>query len=199
MEVSRTIEAEAAPVLYGRNVWRITTHAPVLYTPTLSEPKWRTLWENRGELIKHIVLVFDQRDIDAAEYVLFMRFLHDIKLPITQEDKLGLLHQKAYNIMIGRWHLKFKHTDDMPNLRSFEVNVDRLYCYVGCCREDILESLFHKLRCTSSVFSRTLAEPGQPEPSQSKLKLLISGIRGIEENKIARDATLFFTLLEKED
>ena len=183
-------------VLYGKNVWRITVHAPIIYTPLSDGPKGKNLWQRRGKLIKHILFVFDQRDIDAADYVLSTRFLHQIKAPHNRKHNNLIMHAQADDSMWESWRLKVRYSKDMPHLRSVELDVSGLFCYFGCCRSIVLEHLLQMLSHTHIL--GTLAEPGQPALSKSDSKILISGIRGSEESGIVRNAASPLIILEEE-
>ena len=192
LRVSKTIEAEALPVLYGRNVWRITIYAPLMDIPIPQGPRWNSLWDRRSELIKHVVLVLDQRDIDVDDYVLATRVNHAFKADWPSDHWKFSGHGEARDNMYCTWDLKFEHLEQLPNLRSIELDVGGLFCYFGCCRQDVLQVLVEELerRFTKVPRLPTLLKPGS--------EIVIRGIRGDNERRIMRYTNLPFPILEEE-
>lgn len=160
--------------------------------PTPDGPQWNNLWERRGTLIKHIHLVFDQRDIDVADYVLTTRQYHLFRVAYTSDPFNADMHDEARDNMGCGWDLKFKHVEKLPNLRSIELDVDNLFCYIGCCREDILGILLEELE------RRFTTEPRLPTLLKPDLKITVRGIRGNDERRIMRNADFPLTILEEE-
>ena len=142
LRVDKTIGAEAAEVFYRKNVWRVTAHVSYIRNPLrdrYNEASVRTLWHRRATLFKHIVLVLDQRDMCMDAYH-DATFIHDYrKTSYTVEQHREHLHAEAEQIMKESWRDKFGYICYMENLASMTLDVNRLFCHMGCCRKQILE------------------------------------------------------------
>ena len=64
--VSKLVQLEAVEYLYGWNTWRISSTAPTLFTLA---GYTENLWGLRAEYLKHVVTLFDSRDIDGKYFM----------------------------------------------------------------------------------------------------------------------------------
>ena len=139
--VNKTIEAEAAAILYGKNIWRVTANvtynSPLAYTS--AAPPSSQLWKRRGPLFRNVILVFDQRDVcsneiltDTLATIYYRRFQHP-------DERRNQMHDQIESNMKFNWSLKFGFVCNMTNLRSLTLDVKWAFCHMGCCRTEALQ------------------------------------------------------------
>ena len=138
--VNSTIREEAATILFGKNVWRLSSMSYVQDDRYL-------LWKTCASYFQHIVVRFDARDMDETK-------LLDIKMGKTareedsedaeDSDHFDLtgaveIHQEEVNLLrddfIARWHILQQMT-----LKSLSLDFSRLYCSHNCCGHEALQS-----------------------------------------------------------
>ena len=134
LAVNRTIESEAAGILYGKNVWRITSKSEFL-----SGSNDGTLWIRRAPLFRNVALDFDRRGLDGPEWYEVVRSYENEEIP--PDELIRILHNTAKDVMEEEWQSRLDLILEMLNLVSIVLNVDRLYCPTGCCRRVMLESV----------------------------------------------------------
>ena len=106
-----------------------------------------------------------------------------------------MLHRSAQRNMVRVWNTKFSHVQGMKNLASIKLDVERLFCYVGCCRTMVLRNLLHTFEekfCSGGydpVGPQHLRIPG--------LKVTIEGIKGDVEEEVVRDTEWPIQMVEQ--
>lgn len=106
------------------------------------------------------------------------------------------MHQKVRDNMEKGWDVKFSHACSMKNLASITLDVERLFCYLGCCRIDTLGNLlstFAMKFCMDDWF-----DSYYPRLSIPGLQVTVKGIRGEEEEKYVQAAELPIWIAERE-
>ena len=139
--VNSTVREEAATILFGKNVWRLSSVSYVQDDRYL-------LWKTFASYFQHIVVRFDARDLDETK-------LLDIGMRKTARkeeeshdgedsdhfDLTGnvVIHQEEVNLLkddfIARWHIL-----QQMALKSLSLDFSRLYCSHGCCGHEALQS-----------------------------------------------------------
>lgn len=140
--VSKLVEAEAVEVLYGKNVWRVTSEAPYLTNQPDCPDQW---WARRAQLFKHVVMVFDQRDVEHGGYRL--KVYHEQLIRVNSQqgsldertEAIETMDEIAKSNMEETWAMKLEQVRRMSNLISIKMDVERLYCWTGCCRRRTLQ------------------------------------------------------------
>ena len=139
--VNKTIEAEAAAIPYGKNVWRVSVNITYL-TPVLSPPipgPLSYLWKHRGNLFKNVIVVFDQRDAYSMEVItdtLITNFNQRLQTPEQRRNKM---HDQIKSNVRFYWGLKFDFVSHMTSIRSLTLDVKLAFCHMGCCRTEALQ------------------------------------------------------------
>ena len=139
--VSKLVGAEAAEVLYGNNTWRIASED-------------NDVWIGGAELFRHIVLVFDQRDIEPIRFQQQLTSEHRVfkvaseNSPALNERRQISLHDFVDSCMEETWLSKFEVLSEMSNLATVKIDVCRLFCWSGCCRGGVLNGLLETFRRT---------------------------------------------------
>lgn len=194
LQVCKTIEAEAAAVLYGQNVWRITSKVIYRVDPWYEELE-DSVWVRRAIIFKHVVLVFDQQDVDREELYESTTFFNRVHSDIEADghipghgDRLGFMHFRGEVITEDSWERKFNLAQEMKNLASIIFDFSRLFCSVGCCRRQPLLNLLGNLLDTFGG-AQKLVDTG--------LKVQMKGIREEEWNEVLREIKWSQTVVER--
>ena len=141
--VNRTIEAEAAAIFYGKNVWRVSVNKtcilPLPSHPAAGPPS--NLWQRRGSLFKNVILVFDQRDVCSDEVMsdTWLTHYNTGAQLMTPEQRRNAMHDEIESNVRFYWSLKFDSVYHMTNIRSLTLDVKRAFCHMGCCRTEALQ------------------------------------------------------------
>lgn len=129
LSVNEALRAHAAPILYGKNIWRISNDFNwdvFSYDRSKGALKgWQCSWW----LIRHVTISFDYRDYDPSSMLQISREALENECTSLEPAELAdWIHDrrkgKAYDWWYGRaaWILD-------PPLESLEVD-----CPSGCCR-----------------------------------------------------------------
>ena len=176
--VSKLVQLEAVEYLYSRNTWRISSTAPTLFTL----PGRENLWTLRAQYFKHVVTVFDLRDVNGedlhAQLCSSRRYLPEL----NPEKRMKDAHSMGEMFMNGSWYTKIDSLTNMPNLESLSVDVSRLACHVGCCREAKLWDLLELFVLSFG----SLVDQSLDERVKVGLELTISGLHGKAEEEILK-------------
>ena len=141
LAVNKVIRSETVEMLYARNVWRII-NPPSDYSK-YAEP----LWTRRPNLFRHITMVFDKNDLDESkDWNNHILVVEDIFRNVPDDEDATLhMHHEAEEFMECRWQYKIDLMRGMDNLVSAVLDVNRLYCPTGCCRQRPLFRLLDML------------------------------------------------------
>lgn len=141
--VSSTVREEAANILFGKNVWRLSSMSCVQDDRYL-------LWKTFASYFQHIVVKFDFQDMDETKLL----DINKRKTARNQEDsgdaeesdhfvlaKFLKTHQEEANLLkdafIARWQILRQ-----MKLKSLSLDFSRLHCSHGCCHYVTLQSCF---------------------------------------------------------
>ena len=91
-------------------------------------------------------------------------------------------HNIGANFMRESWYTKIDSPAIMPNLESLSVDVSRLACHVGCCREDRLRDLLEEFVLSFAEW----VDGSLDERVEVGLELTISGLHGKAEEEILK-------------
>ena len=148
LRVNKSIEAETAPILYGKNVWRVsvkvTYFTPPSYPPTAGPIS--SLWEHRGPLFRKVILVFDQRDVNFHEVMNDTLVTTYYSQFSTSEQRRNRMHLNIKSNVKFYWGVKFDFVYHMTNIRSLTLDVEHAFCHVGCCRTKALQWMLDMFR-----------------------------------------------------
>ena len=144
--VNSTIRDEAASVLFGKNVWRLSS------TSYVQDDRYR-LWETYAKYFRHVVTRFDAQDIDE----IWRLYISISEMDRVEEDPqdsdhfdqtgTANLHPERLDLLKDSFIAKRDILRQM-NLRSLSFDFSNLYCLQGCCRQETLQSC---LECLGSI------------------------------------------------
>lgn len=141
--VNKTIEVEAAEILFGNNVWRITTEKVIQFP---FHTYFNSLWARRANLFRKIAIVFDKNDFESKRWYEHVPHFRHQDEDGPSEAIISRMHLQAERAMMDSWYHRFDLVWEMPNLVSAVFNVDRLYCPTCCCRRRLLRVFLEILR-----------------------------------------------------
>lgn len=183
--VNSTIREEAAIILFGKNVWRLSI---VTY---VQKDRCR-LWQTYAQYFRHIVTRFDACYIDGAERL-------DIEMGGMARDEqdaedsdhfdaAGSLdtHKQDMDLLRDDFITKRIFLQQM-SLKSLTIDFSRLVCRIGCCRQKALESC---LECLGSngpwyMWER---ERARDVETQAETSVKVLGLKGKKERTLVCDA-----------
>lgn len=197
LQVNKAIEAEAAQVLYGKNVWGVTVRASDLqdYVSSNALLQKKTLWSQRGKFFRHIEICFNQGDMDAQWFSSSTSAIHAKRPACTPNQLVKKTHDLARILMEVAWLGKFAHVKDMEFLRTVSFDFDFLYCHAGCCRAGMVYlALGHLERLLlRPMMALTISRPW----SGAGMKIAVKGLKTDEEREEVRG--LGMTLVEEQE
>ena len=130
--VNSTIRDEAATILFGKNIWRLS------YAQNDKYP----LWETYAKYFRHVVTWFHYRDFDPALLLdLTMGEMHVLDAEDSDHfDQTGTdnEHGEQLTFLIDGFISK-KNILRQMNLRFLSFDFSNLYCSARCCRYKALQ------------------------------------------------------------
>lgn len=178
LRVNRSIGDEAAQMLYGKNVWRISYKE--------DDPSWPDLTGTRRKNIfrymRNAVLSFDSRDVDHESIIAISRARFTGQLDpdhahIAGESDAEYIHIVREVKQLGAWTWKRQVVDRME-LKSIVLDFSNCFCPSGCCR--LFSLLFDK-------YAFEDCHSYWPDgPCDKLIKIEISGLIDDEERELAR-------------
>ena len=193
LRVSKAVEAEAAPILYGQNVWRVPEYTTPLCIPSAKGHELRTLWNLRGKMIKHVEISFDRNDIDIewSIYYSVMQHEHHAVHMIPTD-----LYESARRNMEATWLSKLTHLKEIETLRTVVFDFDILYCPTRCCHAGmtglVLDGFcrLYPMGGDGIEHLRSLAKAG--------MKIMVKGLENYGEKELVRRLEIPMTIVEEQ-
>ena len=141
LALNKQIRAEALPILFSKNIWRITGEKIGLDNSGPSdEMAADTLWQRHGSHIKHVVLKYTFSEADAEAIKLDIRIGRrhpSLFLSVEMDDiDLGVLVDLRKSWMVMKEALSF-----CSNLKSLSVDFFDLWYPAGYFYTDIVLKL----------------------------------------------------------
>ena len=195
LQVNKTVEAEAAPVLYGENVWRVTVHAPHVHDPSSSNHESVSLWSRRAKLFRHIEIMFHQGDIDAEWFSSYTASRHLWRPAVTRDWLIRMMHEGAKNNMRNIWRDKLSHAKEMQSLRTVTFDVGSLYCHVGCCRAEMVSLALDGFHASS--FTDHGGMENLKSLAKAGTKFMVKGLKRSDEKEFVRGLGVSMTIVEE--
>ena len=172
--VNSTIRHEAASILFGKNVWRLSSR----FDEQDARYRW---WETYAKYFRHVVARFDACDHDSAELLdIDVEEMDGVVEDSDHFNPMGTsnVHQKQMNLLRDGFLVR-KHLLQQMNLKSLSLDFSALYCPIGCCRREALQSCLETLDWTRLWF-KLEKEWG----SDLETKLRIGGLKNGEEEAL---------------
>ncbi|KAI4211763.1 MAG: hypothetical protein L6R36_009499 [Xanthoria steineri] len=134
LQVNKEIREETCPILYGRNLWRVSG------TLGLWRHRVRTFARFDGVLryFKHVISSFDSRDLDHAyiDVRKQLRYHKYVSLDYeSTEERMLPLHELRKDDLRECWYMKmaFPFGADL-HLETVTIDIHNSWCAFGCCR-----------------------------------------------------------------
>lgn len=128
LEINKQIRDEAAIVLYGKNIWRVSHQSNVLVQPEI----WRKV-----SLFRHVVVSFDFRDLHSSHLLeISLAVLKSRRSMETEADEVSastIIHAKRRFDLQSPWMAKMRWVGAM-HLKSIVLDFSNALCPNGCCR-----------------------------------------------------------------
>ena len=172
--VNKSIGAEAAQVLFGKNVWRISSTTRL---PFLQRKPGLSVWGLYATLFRKVKITFDEMDDSREDDMKFPRALV-VNTPSSWAERPSPVSLQNNRMKQSR-AVKLEIIQQMPNLLSIEVDVSYLRCSRRHRRQKGLENALCQLY--DYLGSRSV-------------RVMIFGIRGTLEQDFVR--SLGFDRLE---
>ena len=146
LRVNSTIRNEAAIILFGKNVWQLSS-------ASYERNDRYSLWRTYAKYFRHIVTRFEARDVDETKLLdIEMREMARIEDDSEDSDHFDqagsiITHQEKVSLLRDEFTAKRDILQRM-NLKSLSLDFSSLSCPAGCCRREALQSC---LVCLGSV------------------------------------------------
>ena len=133
--VNSTIRDEAASILFGKNVWRISSKSYV------QEDK-AGLWETYAKYFRYVVTRFDACDVDEAQLLdISMEEIDRVEEDFGHFDQTGTAHTHLKQLSLLKDGVIAKRNIlHQMNLKSLSFDFWNTFCPIGCCRREALQS-----------------------------------------------------------
>ena len=176
--VNSKVREEAATVLFGKNVWRLSSMSYVQDDRYL-------LWKTFASYFQHIAVRFDSRDMDDTKLldIRMRKTARDEEVSEDAEDSDHFdltgsveIHQEEINLLkddfMARWIILRQ-----MKLKTLSLDFSRLFCSHGCCGHEALQSCF-----------AWLASFGPRYRLEQVDEIKVVGLKYEEENKLFWEA-----------
>lgn len=157
--VNKAIQDEAATILFGKNVWRLSGLA--LESRSMSD-----LWENYRKYFLHVTTSFDMRDITPPQLMYITNVVSKWRIEkgknieVSDSGDTGLsTHNCRIKAMRANWNVKRSFLEGMQ-LKSLVFDIRNLFCPSGCCRFSIIKQFCEHLG-TEGQWSRLWQKSGR--------------------------------------
>lgn len=133
LRVNKGIRAEAIEILYGKNTWRIGPSAPAIHRRLDSWYQSRQLWVYYNNLFRHVVVYFNQFDINPASAYTYARLKNKEPVETIPALRKDLFHNANQAFMAVTWAKKM-YVFLVPSSKrlSFCKNTDSRISSTGC-------------------------------------------------------------------
>lgn len=170
LAVSRQIRREAAEILYGRNIWRLTVQPLV----GIGQHVFRA----QPLMFRHVVVAFDMSPI-TPEFL--QQIIASARCRTANEKDIEhrrwLISIQVHDACNTRWRVlwqnQFLLTLSAMDLQTLECDIKSCYCVSGCCRLIGSRISWHNLTA---------------QGHNTSINVIIKGAERPEEEKAIRDA-----------
>lgn len=153
LALNKQIRDEALPVLFGKNIWRITANEVDLaedHASRLDNDMVDTLWHRYGSHIQKVDLKYTHTIYPPETLKDTIEYAHRVS-PGHRSDRAMNIHANARIDLEICWVAIGDAMSWCPNIKSLNTDIGDLYCPVGCCRTNIVRRLFHRPGYTAAV------------------------------------------------
>ena len=159
LSTNSVVGAEAAEVLYGMNLWRLSISDDCEFKPDV-------VWHKRSKLFRRIVSSFDFSDLDLDR----LRWIsEDWFVPSStdyRDDSRDLsniargwhVHEDRLMQLTMTWDWK-KEILEKVDLESLTFDLTNCFCPSGCCRTEVVERLLSEMGEQGTLVAARTATP----------------------------------------
>jgi len=173
LALNKQIRDEVLPILFGKNTWRITATEVDLAkedASRLESEEVDTLWNRNGLHIQKVDLKYTRTQCPSEAFENIIDYAHEVSPGDTLEDRSArteTIHEHVRMDLKSVWMAIAEALECCPNIKSLNIDIGALYCPVGCCRTNVVRSLF--------------TMPGYFALLNAKVEVFVSGIFDEEE------------------
>lgn len=136
--VSKGIQEEAANVLFGKNVWRLS------FVEHWEMGEEKDLWYSYIGHFRHISTHMSLTDAADLPWSIDRTRADGKSKGWNRTQMTNAIHEANLRCLANAFEWKQELLDQMP-LKSLIFNVENLLCPHGCCRKRVLRSLCRKM------------------------------------------------------
>lgn len=181
--VNATIRDEAASILFGKDVWRLSSRS---YAQDADE-KYR-LWETYAKYFRYVVTRFDARDIDEAHLLdISIGEMDRVEEDLDHFDQTGTpnVHEEQLGLLRDGFIWKRSILLRM-NLKSLSLDFFNLLCPSWCCRREALQSCLVFLGPIGPWY-RSERERDRDSETELRTDVKVFGLKNVEEVGLLRE------------
>jgi len=173
LALNKQIRDETLPILFGKNTWRITVNEVDLaedHASAIDNGKVDTLWRRYGSHIHKIDIEYTRTQHSSEGFEDIIGYAHEVAPGDTldaRRTRADTIHDHVRMDLKSAWVAIAEVLDCCPNIEHVHIDTSDLYCPIGCCRTNIVRSLF--------------TEPGYLAVVKAKVEVCVSGIFDEEE------------------
>ncbi|KAI4263544.1 MAG: hypothetical protein L6R42_001313 [Xanthoria sp. 1 TBL-2021] len=148
LRVSKLLNAEARPILYGRNTWLYNQNCVAIrqnHAAFARQPFWDHLNSSRlaHTPMGHVIMTFSFRDLNQEElrplYTTWARTQHLLRPGGNpQATAMKIAHSEHYRVLYNIWYWKAKRFVELVSRlhapKRLTLDFTECYCHGGCCR-----------------------------------------------------------------
>lgn len=145
LRVSKVLNAEARPILYGRNTWLHNQNCVAIrqnHAAFARQPFWDHLNSSRlaHTPIGHVIMRFSFRDLNQEElrplYTTWARTQHLLQPGSNpQATAMKVAHSEQCRVLYNIWYRKTKRFVSRSHApKKLTLDFTECYCHGGCCR-----------------------------------------------------------------
>ena len=179
--VNSTIREEAAIILFGKNVWHLSSR------PYVRDDKYH-LWETHAKHFRYVVTTFDDGDVDLEELrSTCIEEMKRVEEDSDHFDQTGTADTQPVRLSFLKDSFKEKRDIlQKMSLKSLSVDFSDLCCSSVCCRRIVLQNCLICLGRTGpwSMLNRA---PGRGLENRIRINVRSTGLRNDEEKKLLHD------------
>lgn len=180
--VNSTIRDEAASILFGKNIWRLSSGIP-------AQGDKYCLWETYATYFRHVVTRFDARDVDEAQLLdISMKDMERVEEDSDHFDQAesAKFHQEQLSLLSCLRKDNFIVKRDIllrMDLKSLSFDFSILFNSFVCCRREAIQSCLVFLGTTGPWY-RLEREQGIDSETKLGTDVKVSGLHNVGEARL---------------
>ena len=144
--VNRTINQEAAEIIFAKSVWRFSMPSQEHLGPFEKQ-----FWQRYTPFFRRVMTTFSMTDVPNTERLRQgLTYSAPQWAHLTREERRAAIHDSLYSQQIQPWVSKLTVIAQM-DLRALLIDLRELMCPQGCCRMDTLLGLLYQCFASTEV------------------------------------------------